>query len=150
MNAKGFRDFVIFAMTLLALAGFVLLCGCASLRADVGEVDTGAVLKAAAAGASGDYGKAISEIAKAVEKRTGKTPAPDPLAGFSFTRTYFYDGMPVADPAKITWEDRWTKTGAAGKSDVPVASSTSTASAADAALREDIAAILKAAGVAEE
>ena len=133
----------------VVLSFLPVLAGCASLSG-AGNVDTGAVLRAAAAGASGDYAKAVVEIAKLVEKRTSKAGAADPLAGFTFTRTYFYDGAPVPDPSRITWTDQWSKTGSAGKESVPVSNVVAAASASEAAFRAEIAAILKAAGIGEE
>ena len=120
--------------------------GCAALTGGSDSIDAGAVIQAAAAGASGDYAKALAQIAKIVEKREGKT---DPLAGYSFTRTYFYDGTPVPDASRITWQDTWTKTGSAGKADVPPEPEATPAGGADDALAEEIAAILTGMGLAE-
>jgi len=137
-----------------------LLSGCANLGngkldgpvVDAAKnVDAGAIIKAAAAGASGDYAKALAEIGKAVEKREAKG---DPLAGYAFTRTYFYDGTPVPDPSRITWVDKWERTASAGTA-TPPAVSTGTASgepatAEDDALAGEIADILTDLGLARE
>ena len=141
------------ALSILAL----VMTGCATapLKGKIGagklDVDTGAVIKAAAAGASGDYAKALAEIGKAVEKREAKG---DPLAGYAFTRTYFYDGTPVTDPSRITWVDKWERTASAGTA-TPPAVSTGTASgepatAEDDALAGEIADILTDLGLARE
>ena len=138
---------VLFAL----IASAWTLTGCANIGNGKLDADTGAVIKAAAAGASGDYAKALAEIGKAVEKREAKG---DPLAGYAFTRTYFYDGTPVTDPSRITWVDKWERTASAGTA-TPPAVSTGTASgepatAEDDALAGEIADILTDLGLARE
>lgn len=131
----------LFAIATLACIASVLLGGCASMRG-AQDIDHAAVISAAAAGASGDYGKALKGIAKLVEQRTGKDA--NALDGYSFTRTYFYDGAPVPDPSRITWTDKWEKTSSAGES-APPTTATGTASAtanADEALAAEIAELL--------
>lgn len=149
------RTAALVLITLIAAFGF----GCASIGngkldgpvVDAAKnVDKAALIEAAAAGASGDYAKALSKIAKSVQKRESKD---DPLAGYDFTRTYFYDGTPVQDPSRITWVDKWEKTSSAGTATPPAVStgtaSTEPASAEDDALAAEIADILTDLNLAE-
>jgi len=142
----------IFALgTILATFSLLVGGGCSTIGNGQLDIDAGAAIKAAAAGASGDYAKALAEIGKAVEKREAKG---DPLAGYAFTRTYFYDGTPVPDPSRITWVDKWERTASAGTA-TPPAVSTGTASgepatAEDDALAGEIADILTDLGLARE
>ena len=142
----------IFAIgTILAMLSLLVGGGCSTTGNGRLDIDAGAAIEAAAAGASGDYAKALAEIGKAVEKREAKG---DPLAGYAFTRTYFYDGTPVSDPSRITWVDKWERTASAGTA-TPPAVSTGTASgepatAEDDALAGEIADILTDLGLARE
>lgn len=141
----------IFALgTILAMLSMLFGGGCATIGNGRLDIDAGAVIDAAAAGASGDYAKALAAISKAVKKR--QTDG-DPLAGFTFTRTYFYNGAPVPDPSRITWKDEWARTGTAGGQSVPTFVETGTASASsppDEDLVNEIAEALIRAGLAEE
>ena len=142
----------IFAIgTILAMLSLLVGGGCSTTGNGRLDIDAGAAIKAAAAGASGDYAKALAEIGKAVEKREAKG---DPLAGYAFTRTYFYDGTPVPDPSRITWVDKWEKTSSAGTASPPAvttgSASSEPASAEDDALAGEIADILTDLGLARE
>lgn len=141
----------IFAIgTILAMLSLLFGGGCSTIGNGRLDIDAGAVIGAAAAGATGDYAKALAAISKAVKKRQADG---DPLAGFTFTRTYFYNGAPVSDPSRITWKDEWARTGTAGGQSVPAVVETGTASASsppDEALVNEIAEALIRAGLAEE
>ena len=141
----------IFALgTILAMLSLLFGGGCSTIGNGQLDIDAGAAIEAAAAGASGDYAKALAAISKAVKKRQADG---DPLVGFSFTRTYFYDGTPVPDPSRITWKDEWSRTGTAGGQSVPAVVETGTASASsspDEDLVNEIAEALIRAGLAEE
>lgn len=144
---KKFTTWVLLALAIPLLMG---VSGCTAMGAARDNLDAGAVIEAAAAGATGDYAKALAAISKAVKKRQADG---DPLAGFSFTRTYFYDGTPVPDPSRITWKDEWSRTGTAGGQSVPAVVETGTASASsppDEDLVNEIAEALIRAGLAEE
>jgi len=138
----------IFAIgTILAMASLLFCGGCSTVGNGRADIDPVAALTAAAAGASGDYAKALSEISKAVARRQSKS---DPLSGYTFQRTYFFDGAPVADPSRITWKDEWSKVGTAGNQDVPAAGSGNAAEAPlDDALVDEIVNALIRAGLAE-
>ncbi len=142
------------AVISIYVAAFVALgffaAGCTAMGAARDNLDAGAVIEAAAAGATGDYAKALAAISKAVKKRQADG---DPLAGFTFTRTYFYNGAPVPDPSRITWKDEWARTGTAGGQSVPTVVETGTASASsppDEDLVNEIAEAIIRAGLAEE
>lgn len=141
----------IFAIgTILAMLSLLFGGGCSTTGNGRLDIDAGAAIEAAAAGATGDYAKALAAISKAVKKRQA---AGDPLAGFTFTRTYFYNGAPVSDPSRITWKDEWARTGTAGGQSVPAVVETGTASASsppDEDLVNEIAEALIRAGLAEE
>ena len=120
---RSFGEIIVIAVVASIIS--IATGGCAALQGASETIDAGAVINAAAAGASGDYAKALSEIAKMVAKKKAKN---DPLAGYQFSRTYFYDGAPVSDPSRITWTDKWEKSDSAGKTPVPTVVSTNTAS----------------------
>lgn len=107
-------------LAILAIA--ILASGCASLGD--GKLSPTAKKAASAALTAGSlaapqYAEILSQIRAEVEKSGGVVP--DPLAGYSFTRTYFYDGSPVPDPSRITWVDKWEKTASAGEATPPIA-----------------------------
>ena len=127
-----------------ALALAVLASGCASLGDGKLEPATKKAASAAltaGAIAAPEYATIINRI-KAVVEAHGGAPAADPLAGYMFTRTYFFDGTPVPDPARITWVDKWERTASAGTTTPPVASTNALGAADDDALAETIANIL--------
>jgi hypothetical protein len=100
----------------------------------------------AASAAAPEYAAVLKRIQAQVE-RYGETKAEaDRLAGFAFTRTYFLDGNPIPDPARLTWVDKWEKTESAGEK-TPPKESKNTASVdadeADDALAAAIAALLE-------
>ncbi|HSA02154.1 MAG TPA: hypothetical protein P5055_15590 [Candidatus Paceibacterota bacterium] len=129
---------------LFLILSTVLFVSCASINKDFSAIDPSAIIESAAAGATGDYGKALSAISKSVQKRKAES---DVLAGYIFTRTYFFDGAPVDDPARITWVDRWSKTNSAGQQVVPP--TTGPEIPVDDALVDEIAAALVEAGLAK-
>jgi hypothetical protein len=143
----------IFALgTILAMLSLLVGGGCTSLG-KVGDgklepVTKGAAKAAltAASAAAPEYAAVLKRIQAQVE-RYGETKAEaDRLAGFAFTRTYFLDGNPIPDPARLTWVDKWEKTESAGEK-TPPKESKNTASVdadeADDALAAAIAALLE-------
>lgn len=138
--------------TIAAILGIALLAGCASLG-KVGDgklepVTKGAAKAAltAASVAAPEYAAVLKRIQAQIEGYGEKSAQTDQLAGYAFTRTYFYDGSPVPDPSRITWVDKWEKTESAGDK-TPPKESKNTASVdadeADDALAAAIAALLE-------
>jgi hypothetical protein len=142
----------IFAV-LSAFAAFALLglfTGCATLS-KVGDGKLQPVTKATAKAAltagsiaAPEYAAVLKRIQAQIENYGQDAAKTDQLAGFAFTRTYFYDGQPVPDPARITWVDKWERTESAGKA-TPPTSTTNTVAADDAddALAAAIAELLE-------
>ncbi len=123
--------------------------GCATIGDGKLEPVTKSTAKAALTAASvaaPEYAAILRRIQTQIENYGENRAEVDPLAGFVFTRVYFYDGQPVPDPARITWVDKWEKTESAGKA-TPPAATTNTVSAdeADDALAAAIAALLEGA-----
>lgn len=138
-------------LVILALA--VLASGCASLKGKVGDgklepVTKGAAKAALTAGAiaAPEYAAVLKRIQAQVESYGEKAEQSDPLDGFQFTRTYFLDGSPIPDPARLTWIDKWERTESAGDK-TPPKETKNTASVeadeADDALAAAIAAMLE-------
>ena len=131
---------------LASLAG-----GCASLKAKVDDgklepVTKGAAKAALTAGAlaAPEYAAVLKRIQAQIDAYGEESAKSDQLAGYSFTRTYFYDGQPVPDPARITWVDKWEKTESAGKATPPTSTTNAVAvDDADDALAAAIAALLE-------
>ena len=136
--------------TIAAILGIALLAGCASLG-KVGDgklepVTKGAAKAAltAASVAAPEYAAILRRIQSQIENYGETAKQDDKLAGYSFTRTYFYDGSPVPDPSRITWVDKWEKTESAGKATPPAATTNAVAvDDADDALAAAIAALLE-------
>lgn len=126
------------------------LSGCATLS-KVGDGKLQPVTKATAkaaltagAVAAPEYAAVLKRIQTQIENYGETAKQDDKLAGYSFTRTYFYDGQPVPDPARITWVDKWEKTESAGKATPPAATTNAVAvDDADDALAAAIAALLE-------
>ena len=124
--------------------------GCATLS-KVGDGKLQPVTKATAkaaltagAVAAPEYAAVLRRIQTQIENYGDSSAKTDQLAGFSFTRVYFYDGQPVPDPARITWVDKWEKTESAGKATPPAATTNAVAvDDADDALAAAIAALLE-------
>ena len=124
--------------------------GCATLS-KVGDGKLQPVTKATAkaaltagAVAAPEYAAVLKRIQTKIENYGETAKQDDKLAGYSFTRTYFYDGQPVPDPARITWVDKWEKTESAGKATPPAATTNAVAvDDADDALAAAIAALLE-------
>ena len=126
----------------LALA--VLTSGCASLgdgKLESATKKLASTALTAGAIAAPEYATIINRIKAVVEAHEGAS-ATDPLADYIFTRTYFYDGTPVPDPARITWVDKWERSTSAGTTTPPVATTNVYVAADDDALAEAIANIL--------
>ena len=136
--------------TIAAILGIAFLAGCSSLG-KVGEgklepVTKGAAKAAltAASVAAPEYAAVLKRIKSQVESYGEEKQ--DALDGFQFTRTYFLDGNPIPDPARLTWIDKWERTESAGDK-TPPKESKNTASVdadeADDALAAAIAALLE-------
>lgn len=139
------------ALSILAL----VMTGCATapLKGKIGDGKLEPVTKATAkaaltagAVAAPEYAAILKRIQAQIENYGEKSAQTDQLAGYAFTRTYFYDGSPVPDPSRITWVDKWEKTESAGDK-TPPKESKNTASVdtdeADDALAAAIAALLE-------
>ena len=132
-----------------AIAIAVLASGCATVK-KVGDgklepLTKGTAKAALTAGAiaAPEYAAVLKRIQAQIEGYGEKAAQTDQLAGYAFTRTYFYDGAPVPDPARITWVDKWEKTESAGKATPPTATTyAATVEAADDALAAAIAELL--------
>lgn len=125
---------VLAAAAAMALIG--LSMGCASLSgskavAAAKQIDKAALVNAAAAGARGDYAKALAEIAAAAKKKRQATIELDEAmkaAGFVFARTLYFDGALIEDHSRFSMDERWSrKTVGAGA----VSASAAPAAAAD-------------------
>ena len=138
----------IFALgTILAMLSPLVGGGCSTVGDGRLEPVTKATAKAAlTAGsiAAPEYAAVLKRIQTKIENYGETAKQDDKLAGYSFTRTYFYDGQPVPDPARITWVDKWEKTESAGKATPPAATTNAVAvDDADDALAAAIAALLE-------
>ena len=134
------------ALSILAL----VMTGCATVpKVGDGKLEpvTKGVAKAAltaGAIAAPEYAAILKRIQSQIENYGETAKQDDKLAGYSFTRTYFYDGSPVPDPSRITWVDKWEKTESAGKATPPTATTNAVAAdAVDDALAAAIAALLE-------
>ena len=140
----------IFAIgTILAMLSLLVGGGCSTVGDGRLEPVTKATAKAAlTAGsiAAPEYAAVLKRIQAQVESYGETKAEADRLAGFAFTRTYFLDGNPIPDPARLTWVDKWEKTESAGDK-TPPKESKKTASVnadeADDALAAAIAALLE-------
>ena len=134
------------ALSILAL----VMTGCATVP-KVGDgklqpVTKGAAKAALTAGAvaAPEYAAILKRIQAQIDSYGETAKQDDKLAGYSFTRTYFYDGQPVPDPSRITWVDKWEKTESAGNATPPAATTNAVAvDDADDALAAAIAALLE-------
>ena len=140
----------IFALgTILAMLSLLVGGGCSTVGDGRLEPVTKATAKAALTAASvaaPEYAAVLKRIQAQVESYGETKAEADRLAGFAFTRTYFLDGNPIPDPARLTWVDKWEKTESAGDK-TPPKESKNTASVdadeADDALAAAIAALLE-------
>jgi len=140
----------IFAIgTILAMLSLLVGGGCSTVGDGRLEPVTKATAKAALTAASvaaPEYAAVLKRIQAQVESYGETKAEADRLAGFAFTRTYFLDGNPIPDPARLTWVDKWEKTESAGDK-TPPKEPKNTASVdadeADDALAAAIAALLE-------
>lgn len=140
---------VLAAAAAMALIG--LSMGCATVP-KVGDgklepVTKGAAKAALTAGAiaAPEYAAILKRIQSQIDSYGETAKQDDKLAGYSFTRTYFLDGNPIPDPARLTWIDKWEKTESAGEKTPPKESKNTAgveAAEADDALAAAIAALL--------
>ena len=141
---------IAYFVALMALVYFGSGCATMSKIGD-GELEpiTKATAKAAlTAGsiAAPEYAAVLKRIQAQVESYGETKAEADRLAGFAFTRTYFLDGNPIPDPARLTWVDKWEKTESAGDKTPPKGyknTASVNADEADDALAAAIAALLE-------
>lgn len=147
----------IFAIgTILAMLSLLVGGGCSTTGNGRLDIDAGAAIKAAAAGASGDYAKAMQEIAKAVQKKKEASIQLDAAmksAGFSFARAMYFDGALIEDESRFSKREWWERV-TVGEKAVAANGSTNAAEGAanadDDALAGEIADILTDLGLARE
>ena len=145
---KHGMKFVALSVLALVMTG----CATAPLKGKIGDgnlepvtITKGAAKAALTAGAvaAPEYAAILKRIQSQIENYGETAKQDDKLAGYSFTRTYFYDGQPVPDPARITWVDKWEKTESAGKATPPTSTTDAVAvDDADDALAAAIAELL--------
>ena len=129
--------------------------GCAALG-KVGDgkldVDAGAVIEAAAAGASGDYAKALAKIYSAVQKKKEASIELDAAmkaAGFAFSRAMYFDGALIEDEKRFSKREWWEKVTIGDASVSNSKKDDEPATAEDDALAGEIADIITSMGLAE-
>jgi hypothetical protein len=138
-----------YALCAILSATIIFGTGCASVP-KIGDGKLEPVTKATAkaaltagAVAAPEYAAILKRIQAQIDSYGETAKQDDKLAGYSFTRTYFYDGQPVPDPARITWVDKWEKTESAGKATPPTSTTNAVAvDEADDALAAAIAELL--------
>ena len=154
MRGKNAMNIIFRIASVLAAAAAMALIslsmGCVTVP-KVGDGKLQPVTKATAkaaltagAVAAPEYAAVLKRIQAQIENYGQDAAKTDQLAGFAFTRTYFYDGLPVPDPARITWVDKWERTESAGKATPPTKTNAAVAvDDADDALAAAIAALLE-------
>ena len=111
----------------------------------VNSVDKVAIIEAAAAGASGDYAKALSKIGKAVQKKQKAIADLDAAmkdAGFAFARAMYFDGTLIQDETRFSKREWWEKVTVGDAALPSTPSATTELSSEDDALASEIADIL--------
>ena len=132
----------IFAIgTILAMASLLFCGGCSTVGNGQLDIDAGAAIEAAAAGASGDYAKAFAKIQKLIDKRKaiGQDISVTMRAlGYTEQLTLYFDGMVIEDHQRFGYKREWYETGG-GVDAVMLATGTKTnAAAASAAEFDDL------------
>ena len=132
----------IFAIgTVLAMLSLLVGGGCSTIGNGQLDIDAGAAIEAAAAGASGDYAKAFAKIQKLIDKRKaiGQDISVTMRAlGYTEQLTLYFDGMVIEDHQRFGYKREWYETGG-GVDAVMLATGTKTnAAAASAAEFDDL------------
>ena len=131
----------IFALgTILAMAAMLLGGGCSTIGNGQLDIDAGAAIEAAAAGASGDYATAFAKIQKLLDKRKaiGQDISVTMKAlGYTEQLTLYFDGRAIDDHKRFGYKREWYETGG-GVDAVMLATGTKTNTAASAAEFDDL------------
>ena len=131
----------IFAIgTILAMLSLLVGGGCSTIGNGRLDIDAGAAIEAAAAGASGDYATAFAKIQKVLDKRKaiGQDISVTMRAlGYTEHLTLYFDGMVIEDHQRFGYKREWYETGG-GLDAVMLATGTKTNIAASAAEFDDL------------
>jgi len=131
----------IFALgTILAMLSLLVGGGCSTIGNGQLDIDAGAAIEAAAAGASGDYATAFAKIQKLLDKRKaiGQDISVTMKAlGYTEALTLYFDGMVIEDHQRFGYKREWYETGG-GVDAVMLATGTKTNAAASAAEFDDL------------
>ena len=131
----------IFALgTILAMLSLLVGGGCSTIGNGQIDIDAGAAIEAAAAGASGDYAKAFAKIQKLLDKRKAVSQDIDVTMralGYTEQLTLYFDGMAIEDHQRFGYKQEWFKAGG-GAEAVFYATGTKTNTAASAAEFDDL------------
>lgn len=131
----------IFALgTILAMLSLLVGGGCSTIGNGQLDLDAGAAIEAAAAGASGDYAKAFAKMSQLLDKR--KAVSQDigvtmRALGYTEQLTLYFDGMAIEDHQRFGYKQEWFKAGG-GAEAVFYATGTKTNTAAAAAEFDDL------------
>lgn len=131
----------IFALgTLLAMLSLLVGGGCSTIGNGRLDIDAGAAIEAAAAGASGDYAKAFAKMSQLLDKR--KAVSQDinvtmMALGYTEALTLYFDGRVIDDHKRFGYKQEWFKAGG-GVDAVMLATGTKTNAAASAAEFDDL------------
>ena len=131
----------IFALgTILAMISLLVGGGCSTTGNGRLDIDAGAAIEAAAAGASGDYAKAFAKIQKLLDKRKAVSQDIDVTMralGYTEQLTLYFDGMAIEDHQRFGYKQEWFKAGG-GAEAVFYATGTKTNTTASAAEFDDL------------
>ena len=131
----------IFALgTILAMLSLLVGGGCSTIGNGQIDIDAGAAIEAAAAGASGDYAKAFAKIQKLLDKRKAVSQDIDVTMralGYTEQLTLYFDGMAIEDHQRFGYKQEWFKAGG-GAEAVFYATGTKTNTTASAAEFDDL------------
>lgn len=131
----------IFALgTILAMLSLLVGGGCSTIGNERLDIDAGAAIEAAAAGASGDYAKAFAKIQTLLKQRQAASQDIDVTMralGYTEQLTLYFDGMAIEDHQRFGYKQEWFKAGG-GAEAVFYATGTKTNTAASAAEFDDL------------
>ena len=131
----------IFALgTVLAMLSLLVGGGCSTIGNGQLDIDAGAAIEAAAAGASGDYAKAFAKMSQLLDKRKAVSQDIDVTMralGYTEQLTLYFDGMAIEDHQRFGYKQEWFKAGG-GAEAVFYATGTKTNTAASAAEFDDL------------
>lgn len=131
----------IFALgTILATLSLLVGGGCSTTGNGRLDIDAGAAIEAAAAGASGDYAKAFAKIQELLDKRKaiGQDISVTMKAlGYTEALTLYFDGMAIEDHQRFGYKQEWFKAGG-GVDAVMLATGTKTNAGAVVAEFDDL------------